>query len=134
MRCMSLLLLTAALGACSTTAQQPRSARAEEHLQQLLAGKTPGPAVNCLPSYRSGDMVVIDDNTIVFKDGRRVWRNDLNGGSCNSLGSGHYALVTHTFGGLGLCRGDIATVADLSTGMTVGSCVIGNFVPYTKVG
>jgi len=133
MRCVSFLLLTAALSACAS-APQPRSARAEEHLQSLLAGKTPGKPVDCLPTYRSGDMVVIDDNTIVFRDGRRVWRNDLNGGTCNSLGSGHYALVTHTFGGTGLCRGDIATVADLQSGMTVGSCVIGDFVPYTKVG
>jgi hypothetical protein len=47
------------------------------------------------------------------------------------LGAGHYALVTRQFSG-SLCRGDIATVADLSSGMTVGSCVMGDFVPYTS--
>ena len=31
-----------------------------------------------------------------------------------------------------MCSGDIATVADLRTGMTVGSCTLGDFVPYTR--
>jgi hypothetical protein len=54
----------------------------------------------------------------------------LNGGSCSGLGSGHYALVTKQYGQL--CRGDIGQVMDLSTGMHVGSCVMGDFVPYVS--
>jgi len=131
MRSMSFLLLTAALAACST-APQPRTAQAEAQLERLLAGKVAQQPVDCLPTYRSGDMVVIDDNTILFREGRnRIFRNDLNGGSCTGLGGGHYALVTKQFGG-GLCRGDIAQVMDVSNGMTVGSCVMGDFVPYTS--
>jgi hypothetical protein len=129
MRCMSLLLLTAALGACTTGPQPGRSAEAEAHLQQLLAGKVAARPVSCLAHYRSNDMVVIDDGTVVFKNGRTVYRNDFQGGSCDQLGRGHYALVTRTSGG-GLCRGDIAEVRDLSAGITVGSCVLGDFVPY----
>ncbi len=133
MRAMSLLIVSASLAAC-TTAPQPvtRSAKAEAHLQKILAGKVAGPSVTCLPSYRSNDMVVIDDNTILFRDGsRRVYRNDLVGGGCTRIGSGFYALVTRTFGGFGLCRGDIARVMDVQNGITVGTCVIGDFVPYT---
>jgi hypothetical protein len=33
-----------------------------------------------------------------------------------------------------LCRGDIATVIDTSTRTPVGSCVFGDFVPYTVAG
>lgn len=134
---MSLLIsaaaAAAALGAC-TTAPQPetRSAKAEAHLQKLLAGKVAGRPVSCLPSYSSHDMVVIDDNTLIFRDGnRRVYRNDLNGGGCSQIGSGHYALLTKSSGS-GLCRGEIAQVVDVSNGITVGSCVIGDFVPYTR--
>jgi hypothetical protein len=127
MRSMSLLLATAALAACST-APEGRSPRAEAHLQEVLAGKVPQQAVDCLPGFRSSDMVVIDDNTILFRDGRKVYRNDLNGGTCNGLGGGHYALLTRQSGQL--CRGDIGEVKDLSSGMTVGSCVMGDFVPY----
>jgi hypothetical protein len=132
MRSISLLLMTAALGACSTAPQPGRSVKADAHLQQLLAGKNPGPAQSCLSDFRSNNMVVIDDNTIVFRAGGTVYRNDFLDGSCSNLGSGNYALVTRRTGGVGMCRGDIAEVKDLTNGFTVGSCVIGDFVPYTK--
>ena len=130
MRGIAFLLIGATLASCAAAPQPGRSAKAEQRFQQLLAGKVAGPAVSCLPSYRSNDMVVIDDQTIAFRDGnRRVWVSNLSH-SCSNLGSGHYALVTRTFGGTGLCRGDIGQVADLSTGTTVGSCVFGDFTPY----
>ena len=129
MRCMSLLLLTATLGACAAGPEPARTAEAESHLNSLIAGKVPSKPLSCLPHYRANDMVVIDDGTVVFKNGRTVYRNDFQGGSCAQLGRGHYALVTRTSGG-GLCRGDIAEVRDLSAGITVGSCVLGDFVPY----
>lgn len=133
MRTLCLLLgSAAALAGCTTPTQQPRSAAAEQHLQRLLAGKAAGAAQSCLPAYRSSNMVIIDDDTVLFRDGaRRVWRSEMRG-HCSRLGSGHYTLVTRSFGGQGLCGGDIAELADLSTGMTVGSCVWGDFVPYTR--
>jgi hypothetical protein len=78
-------------------------------------------------------MIHVDDDTILFRSGsRRVYRNDLVG-SCNGLGRGGYALVTRSFGGSGqLCRGDIAHTVDTASGMFGGSCVIGEFVPYTR--
>ena len=130
MRGIALLLIGATLASCAAAPQPGRSARAENRFQQLLAGKVAGPAVSCLPSYRANDMVVIDDSTIAFRDGsRRVYVANLSH-SCSNLGSGHYALVTKRFGGSGLCRGDIGQVADLTSGMTVGSCVFGDFTPY----
>ena len=131
MRRLPLFLIAAALTACSTGPQPGRTAEAEAHLNKLLAGKAPGKPISCLAHYRSNDMVVIDDNTVVFKNGRTVYRNDFQGGACSNLGSAFYALVTRTSGGLGLCRGDIAEILDTSSGMTVGSCVLGDFVPYS---
>jgi len=130
MRSMSLLLLTAALSACAAGPEPARTAEAEAHLNSLIAGKVPARPIACLPHYSAKDMVVIDDGTIVFRNGRTVYRNDFQGGTCSNLGRGHYALVTKTSGS-GLCRGDIAEVSDVSVGMTVGSCVLGDFVPYT---
>ncbi len=130
MRGIALLLIGATLASCAVAPQPGRSAKAENRFQQLLAGKVAGPAVSCLPSMRASNMVVIDDQTIAFRDGsRRVWVANLSH-QCSNLGSGHYALVTNRYGGSGLCRGDIGQVADLSTGMTVGSCVFGDFTPY----
>lgn len=132
MRSMLLLAVTAALASCSTTAQQTaHDAKAQERLQQLLAGKVAGKPVSCLPSFRTGDMVRIDDDTVLFREGvNRIYRNELNG-RCNGLGSGNYTLVTRTRSGE-LCRGDIAQMVDLSSGIHAGSCVIGDFVPYSR--
>ena len=132
MRCLSLLVLTTALAACSTGALPTRTAQAENHLDKLLAGRVAGQPITCLPDYRARDMVVIDDRTILFRDGRTYYRNDFNGGVCSNLGIGSNALVTKQFGGTGLCRGDPAQVVDVSNGFTVGSCALGDFVPYTK--
>lgn len=134
MRTLILLAMATSVAACSTAPPVPtqRSARGEQRLTKELAGRTAGAPVSCLPTYRSNDMIAIDDSTILFRDGtRRIWRNDLQGGGCNLLGAGGYTLVTRTSGG-GLCRGDIGQVMDLRSGITVGSCVMGDFVPYTR--
>jgi hypothetical protein len=133
MRCICLLLMASSLAACST-APEPitRTAKGEGELQRLLAGKAAGPPISCLQSYRANDMSVIDDSTIAFRRGRdTVYVNHLRG-ACSNLGTGFYTLVTRTPGSNGLCRGDIAEVADVQNGITVGSCVLGDFTPYTR--
>ena len=127
MRGMSLLLVAAALAGCSTAPEQ-RSVSAENQLRRALDGKVAQRPVDCLPSFPTSDMTVIDNRTILFREGRTVYRNDLNGGTCSGLGFGN-TLVTKQHGRL--CRGDFAQVVNLSTGTTVGSCVIGEFVPYS---
>ena len=128
----NLFILAVALGTCTPVQPVARTPQAEARLQQALSGRVAGPPISCLPDYRSDNMVVIDDDTILFRDGRTIYRNDFQGGSCSRLGSGNYALLTRRIGGIGLCRGDIAEVKDLQNGFTVGSCVMGDFVPYTK--
>jgi hypothetical protein len=73
-------------------------------------------------------MTIIDDNTILFRDGRTVYVNHPLGG-CNNLQQSGRALVTRNFGPQ-LCRGDLATVVDNTSGMSVGACALGDFVPY----
>ena len=80
MRGIALLLAGAALASCAVAPQPGRSADAESHFQKLIAGKVAGQPVSCLPSYRANDMVVIDDQTIAFRDGRRNWVTDLGQG------------------------------------------------------
>ena len=127
-----LIFATAAVGlaACATAMNQPeqRSERAQAQYDRLLAGKMAGRPAKCLPLQRSNDMVVIDDDTILYRDGRTTYVNKPLG-SCNQLGRGSYALVTRSQGSQ-LCRGDIGTVTDLTSGMVVGSCALGDFVPY----
>ena len=129
MRAISLLLAAAVLTGCMT--QPPpatRSAEAEAEFLKLTAGKVAGQPITCLPSYQRSDMVTIDDGTVAFRNGRTVDVNKLLG-ACSGLDSGFYTLVT-TSHGSGLCRGDIARVTDIRTGVMAGSCAIGDFVPY----
>ena len=128
MRAIPLLLITATVAACAAQPPAPRSAEAEAKFQQLLAGKAAGATVSCLPHYRADDMVTIDNSTVAFKDGRTVYVNHLIG-ECSGLNSGFYTLVTRS-NGTGLCRGDIADVRDVQTGMIIGACAIGDFTPY----
>ena len=127
-----LIFATAAIGlaACATAMSQPeqRSAKAQATYDRLLAGKTAGRPAKCLPLQRSNDMEVIDDDTILYRDGRTTYVNQPLGG-CNMLSRGSYAMVTRSFGSQ-MCSGDIATVVDTHSGVTVGSCALGDFVPY----
>src|SRR5215212_3842375 len=133
-RSISLLLLGAALVSCTTAPEPTRSAKNEQQFQQLVSGKVAGPAQGCMPLRpRTGDdMVVIDGETVAFKGvGGQVYVNHLGPG-CNDVGLGN-ALVTKQTGS-SLCRGDIAQVQNLTSGITVGSCTLGDFVPYTRAG
>ena len=135
MRVISLLVASGVLASCTTTLQPTaRAADKQAELAQLLAGKVAQKPQSCLPHYQSGDMRVIDDDTIAFRDGtRRTFVAHMNGG-CSNLGGGGFALVTHQFGSSDLCRGDIARVVDTLNGTTVGSCSFGDFTPYVRPG
>ena len=133
MRSFSILVTSVALVACTTTAaEQPtRSPAKQAEFAKLVEGKVAGPPQSCLPSYNQNDMVVIDDSTIAFRlSSSRIYVNHMQG-PCTSL-SGSNALVTKTYGTAQLCRGDIGQVVDLTNHFTVGSCVFGDFIPYTK--
>lgn len=129
------VVLTAAafatLAGCAPVQPQPRSPKALAELNRYLDGRIAGKPQNCLPSYRADDMVIIDDNTVLFRDGSRVWRSEMQGG-CPNLGAQRYAMVTRQFGTNSLCRGEIVQLLDTSTGTYAGSCSFGDFVPYER--
>lgn len=133
MRVISALLLGAALASCTAVPPVPtRTAEGQRAYELALQGKVPGPPQSCLQGYRTNDMKTIDDETILFREGgSRVWVAHMQG-PCSGLASGHYALVTRQYGGMGMCRGDIAEVVDTLNRMTVGSCVFGDFQPYVR--
>lgn len=127
---IALIGLSAMLVAgCETAGDVPaRTERAQATYERALAGKVAGRAEKCLPLHRTRDMERIDDTTILFRDGSTIYVNTTLG-ACNNLANQSYALVTRNFGPQ-LCRGDIATVTDMTSGITVGSCSLGDFVPY----
>ena len=97
MRSIPILFAAVALSGCTMAPEPGRSADAEATLDRMLAGRVAGPAVTCLP-YGRDEMTTVDQNTILFKSGRTVYRNDLRSGGCSNLGGG-YALVTRSGSG-----------------------------------
>ena len=129
MRILMIGVAAICVASCETAPEQvTRTAAAQATYDKMLAGKTAGKAESCLSSRRANDMTVIDDDTILFKDGRTVYENKPLG-TCLNLSNNSYALATRNVGPQ-LCRGDIANVVDTSAGITVGSCALGDFVPY----
>jgi hypothetical protein len=133
MRSICLLLIGAALGSCSTAPEPAvRTPTGQLTYDRLVAGKVAGPPISCLSNYNANDMTVIDSQTLAYRvGGSATYIMHLSPG-CSGLGSGSTALLTKQFGASGLCRGDIAQSFDTLNHMTVGSCVIGDIVPYTK--
>ena len=124
--------VSVATASCMATPyQRAPSQRAQAELAKALAGRTPGPALHCIPNYRTTNMEIIDDSTILFNEGRTVYLQRPRG-ACNGISSGSFTLVTRPFGVNQLCDGDINHLTDLRTGMLGGSCVFGPFVPYTR--
>jgi hypothetical protein len=122
------------LASCSTAAiEETRSPEAQRELSKALAGRTPGKPVNCIGNFRTSNMQVIDDWTILFREGRVVYVQNPQGG-CQGISSGSNTLVSRLHGTNQLCSGDINHLVDLHTGIGGGACVFTAFVPYTKPG
>ena len=123
---------SAILLSCSSTpvAETP-SPKAQQQLAEALAGHVQGPPERCIRNYRTNYMEVIDDDTILFHDGRTIYLQKPRN-SCFGIANHSRTLVTRPFGTTDLCDGDINRLVDLSAGIGGGACVFGPFVPYTK--
>jgi len=118
---------------CSTAPyDEVRSPKAQQELARALVGRSAQPPISCLPNYRTTQMEVIDDWTILYRDGGTTYVQNPRGG-CRGLGNGVYTMVTRQFGTNQLCDGDFSQLVDLRNGMGGGACVFGPFTPYTRM-
>lgn len=126
------LAAVAAVAGCNTTPTAPeRSAADQQELSRALQGRVAGAAVRCLPYFGSTDVQVIDDWTILFRQGGTIYVQTPQGG-CPGIGSHRNTMVSRVWGNGQVCSGDIQHLVDLSTGIGGGACVFGPFVPYRK--
>lgn len=130
-------LATAALGAMlalssSAPAKDSGSPRAAQELATALAGRTAGTPLNCIRNSQNIRMHIVDDWTILFRQGSTVYVQKPFGG-CHGLANG-MSLIRNSVGTTQLCRGDINRIVDLRTGFGTGACVYSEFVPYRKIG
>jgi hypothetical protein len=98
-------------------------------LEKLLAGRTAGKPVSCLPPGPNSNSTTVG-GTVVYQMGRTYYVQRFMGG-CPALRNDRVLISTHPTGRT--CRGDIAQIAmQQPPGMSVGSCVFDDFTPYTK--
>lgn len=131
---ISLLFATGAvalLGSASAE-QVTRSPKAQQELAKALAGRIAGEPMNCINDFRSQiRMTVIDDYTLLFRNGGVVYVQNPPGG-CANISNKTNALTTRRSSTNQLCAGDINQVVQPSSGIFRGSCAFGPFVPYRK--
>lgn len=125
-----------ALGGCTATAdsEPPRlTEKQAARLDKAIAGKVAGQPVSCVGRVGSSDRLeVISDGVLLYRANRNlVYVNRLSG-ECNGISRGDTLVLKPTLSQY--CSGDIARSVDLSIGMTVGSCALGEFVPYRTPG
>lgn len=117
--------------AASPEAAERAEARTRAELAKELAGRTAGEPVRCLRNYQTTNMNVIDDETLLFREGRTIYLQKPRG-ACHGLANHSMTLVTKPFGTNQLCSGDINELVDLRSGMRGGACVFSEFIPYTR--
>ncbi len=101
----------------------------EEKLAKILEGRVAGKPESCINTFTNRSSTVIDKTAIVYGTGRTIWVNRPVDPS--SL-SDWDALLVRQFG-TQLCRQDIVTTFDTSSGMYTGNVFLTEFVPYTRV-
>lgn len=118
-----LALAVLALGTATTSDTQD--------LAKALAGRVEGKPETCLSTTRIENPEIIGNHTLLYRDGGRLWRNDLQA-ACPGLDN-DAIVVTEVHGGQ-LCRNDMFyTLQRGGIGIPGPRCRLGNFVPWDKV-
>ena len=118
--------LLSMLGAVALTA-----ASDSKDLDRALAGRVAGKPETCLSSSRIGAPQAFGDRTLLYRDGGRIWRNDLPD-TCPGLND-DAIVVSEVYGGQ-VCRNDQFYTVERSVGGIPGPrCRLGNFVPWDRV-
>ncbi|MDQ8756992.1 hypothetical protein RCO27_12210 [Sphingosinicella sp. LHD-64] len=120
----------ALLAVGSAGAEGGQSSPEVDKAAEALAGRTAGTPVSCVNLRDLRGNRSIGDGAILFEGAGNIAYVNRPAGGCPDLGAGR-TLVTRTPSGQ-LCRGDIARVVDLTSGVEYGSCGLGDFVPYSR--
>ena len=121
----------ALLVAPAALAEEPAPAptKGEERLTKMLEGRVAGEPSDCIRTFPSGSMQVIDRTAIVYRQGRTLWVNRTR--DPRALDSDDY-LVIRKFGDASrLCRLDNVTTRDRVGNFFSGVIMLDQFVPYT---
>jgi hypothetical protein len=121
------LLAGCTANAMENASDQPLSERDQRRMEAMIGDRVPGEPVNCIPLRPTTQSSIIGNRMVLYRNGPVVYANDFDG-VCPTLRS-DATLVVDTVTSQ-LCSGDIAQIRDPHSGVSFGSCVFGEFVPY----
>jgi hypothetical protein len=123
----ALLLGMFALSACAAMPERDASRTAAE-LDKALDGRVAGKPEQCVSlSHLDGPQIVGD--TLIYRDGGRLWRAEVVGG-CPGLNRD--PIIVNDVYGSQLCRNDRFRTIERTGGIPGPYCRFGNFTPYTR--
>lgn len=130
---LAIIMSLGALALAGCTAndefQQSRQARAERELAAALKGRVAGEPRDCVSNFNLSGPQIIDSSTLIYREGGRVWRNDL-GSACPGLSPGDMLIVeVH---GSQICRNDRFRAVTPGTRIPSAFCMFGRFTPYER--
>lgn len=115
-----------ALSGGAAVAKEKKSG--EEQLAELLEGREAGEPMQCIPTWRSDNMSIIDDTAIVYKSGRTIYVNRTAHPENLDWTD---VLVIERYTGSELCKLDRVTTIDRGSGFFTGVVFLTDFIPYT---
>ena len=128
---LAILLGACALAGCTGNAalQESRQAQAQRDLAEALEGRVAGKPQDCVSTMGLGGPQIIDANTLLYREGGRIWRNDLPS-SCPSLD--RFSIIVAELHGSQICRNDMFRPVDPGSRIPGPRCRFGQFTPYVK--
>lgn len=124
------LTLTALAGAALTAGPTVAADRpsGDAKLAKILEGRVAGTPRSCINTFANRESRVIDRTAVVYGRGKTVWVNVPR--NAQDLDDGD-AMVIRMHGSQ-LCRQDIVTTIDTTSGFYTGNVFLSDFVPYTR--
>jgi hypothetical protein len=105
------------------------AADSKTDLDKALAGRVAGAPVDCISNFSTDGPQVIDERTVLYRSGRRVYVNTLEA-ACPSLDWDKVLIVE--LHGSQICRNDHFRVLARGTTIPGPTCLFSKFVPYDK--
>ncbi|WP_373487162.1 hypothetical protein [Blastomonas sp.] len=103
--------------------------RGQKIAQRYLKDRVAGDPVQCIPRTRLRRSTAASDDVLLYDDGSTVYVNAPYLGCPRAR---DHTLINSTPIGR-LCSGDILLVQDLVARVPLGSCALGEFVPFKRV-
>ena len=121
---LRILIIPLALASCEPQPPMAERPGPPPELTERVAGKPQ----NCVPIEQMESLRIAGNgHMVLYGSGRTIWANHL--GQCRL--NPDDILVTHPFGS-SYCRGDIVRSVDRTSRIPGPTCVLSDFVPYTR--